>query len=452
VNSPASLTLPTTATPLDAAEEGALRAVTLHKVSRRLLPLLFVLYVCAFLDRINVGFAALHMNSDLEFSATTYGLGSGIFFVGYCLFEVPSNILLYKLGARKWIARIMVTWGIVASAMMFVRTPTSFYVLRFLLGVAEAGFFPGVIYYVSQWFPNDERARAISGFMLAIPVCGVIGGPVSGALLGLQGLCGLAGWQWLFLLEGLPSIALGAFVWLYLTDRPQSAHWLEPAERKWLTDTLATERSTCRHAHDVTARKALTNRMVWQLGIIYFFGNLGFYGYTLWAPQVIRVMSGTNDFTVGLISGAISLAMGIGMRLNGRHSDRRGERVVHVVVPLLVMGMGFLGSVALPTPLLSLLALALIPIGMGASYGPFWSMPSLFLTGEAAARGIALITSIMAASGFVGPTLIGVLKSRTGGYQASFLFLALAAGVGALLAWPLRREAALRGTRSTDPG
>jgi sugar phosphate permease len=371
VSSPAGLTLPTATTPLDSVQEGALRVVTLRKVSRRLLPFLFVLYVCAFLDRINVGFAALHMNSDLGFSATAYGLGSGMFFVGYCLFEVPSNILLYKLGARQWIARIMVTWGIVASAMMFVRTPTSFYVL-------------------------------------------------------------------------------GAIVLLYLTDRPQSAHWLEPAERKWLANTLATERSMCRQAHDVTARKALTNRLVWQLGIICFFGNLGFYGYTLWAPQVIRMMSGTNDFTVGLISGAISLAMGVGMRLNGRHSDRAGERVMHVVVPMLVMGIGFLGSVALP-PSLTLLALALIPIGMGASYGPFWSMPSLFLTGEAAARGIALITSIMAASGFVGPTLIGVLKSRTGGYQTSFLFLGVAAGISALIAWPLRREAVLRGARSTDP-
>ena len=451
MSSPAGHTLPTATTPLDPAQERALRAATLRKVSRRLLPFLFVLYVCAFLDRINVGFAALHMNSDLGFSATAYGLGSGIFFVGYCLFEVPSNILLYKLGARRWIARIMVTWGMVASAMMFVRTPTSFYVMRFLLGVAEAGFFPGVVYYVSQWFPNDERARAISGFMLAIPVCGVIGGPVSGALLGLQGIGGLAGWQWLFLLEGLPSIVLGVVVWLYLTDRPQSAHWLEPTERSWLTDILAAERSMCRQAHDVTARKALTNRLVWQLGIICFFGNLGFYGYTLWAPQVILMMSGTNDFTVGLISGAISLAMGVGMRLNGRHSDRARERVMHVVFPMLVMGIGFLGSVVLPTPWLTLLALALIPIGMGASYGPFWSMPSLYLAGEAAARGIALITSIMAASGFVGPTLIGVLKSRTGGYQASFLLLGAAAGVSALIAWPLRREAVLRRPRSTEP-
>ena len=241
-----------------------LSAVTLRKVTWRLIPFLFVLYVIAWLDRVNVGFAGLQMNTDLGFSSTVFGFGSGIFFFGYCLFEIPSNIILERVGARLWIARIMVTWGLISSGLMLVRTPLLFYLLRFLLGVAEAGFFPGVIYYLSLWYPTAQRARAIAAFMTAVPVTGLIGGPLSGALLGLDGVYGLKGWQWLFLLEGLPAMALGISVIFYLDDRPETARWLAPPERKWLMETLAAERKACLLKPDI--RVALTDATVWKLG------------------------------------------------------------------------------------------------------------------------------------------------------------------------------------------
>src|SRR5436309_4406713 len=243
-----------------------LPANTLRKITWRLIPFLFVLYVIAWLDRVNVGFAGLQMNTDLGFSSTVFGFGSGIFFLGYCLFEIPSNIILERVGARLWISRIMVTWGLISASLMFVRTPAVFYLLRFLLGVAEAGFFPGVIYYLSLWYPTAHRARAIAAFMTAVPVTGLIGGPLSGALLELDGIYGLAGWQWLFLLEGLPAVVLGVSVIFYLDDRPETTPWLEPQERDWLVDTLAAEQRTWPLRPDI--RVALTDVGVWRLGII----------------------------------------------------------------------------------------------------------------------------------------------------------------------------------------
>src|SRR6516164_1782622 len=262
-------------------------AKAIRKVSLRLIPFLFVLYIAAWLDRVNVGFAALQMNDALKFSAAAFGFGSGVFFLGYCLFEVPSNFILHRVGARRWIARIMVSWGIIAVAMMFVRTPSQFYVLRFLLGVAEAGFFPGVVYYLSYWYPRHHRARAVGTFMMAIPVAGFIGGPLSGVLLRLDGVLGLAGWQWLFVLD------------------------------------------------------ALRNPTVWHLGTIFFLANLGFYGYSIWAPQIIKSYVGTSDLTVGVIFGVISAAVVAAMILSNAHSDRTGERPLHVAFALAIMCCGF---------------------------------------------------------------------------------------------------------------
>jgi ACS family tartrate transporter-like MFS transporter len=252
-----------------------LPARTLRKVSWRLIPFLFVLYVIAWLDRVNVGFAGLQMNAELGFSSTVFGFGSGIFFLGYCLFEIPSNVILERVGARLWIARIMVTWGLISAGLMFVRTPAAFYLLRFLLGVAEAGFFPGVIYYLSLWYPTAQRARAIAAFMTAVPVTGLIGGPLSGALLQLDGLYGLAGWQWLFLLEGLPATILGTSVLFYLNDRPETTQWLTPMQRGWLVETLAAERKAC--ALKPHIRVALADPAVWKLGIIFLLVAAGFY-------------------------------------------------------------------------------------------------------------------------------------------------------------------------------
>jgi MFS transporter, ACS family, tartrate transporter len=425
-----------------------LAELAVQKVKRRLIPFLFVLYIAAWLDRVNVGFAALQMNIDLNFSAEAFGLGSGVFFIGYCLFEVPSNFILHRVGARVWIARIMISWGLIASAMMFVRSPTSFYVLRFLLGAAEAGFFPGVIYYLNQWFPAADRARATAGFMLAIPVAGLLGGPISGLLLGLDGAYGLSGWQWLFLLEGVPSILLGICVVFYLTNRPEEAHWLAAPERSALVARLNDERRVLSDAHGIGASGTLKNPTVWHLGTIFFLANLGFYAYSIWSPQIIKSFVGTNNLMVGMISGLISVVVIVVMLLNSAHSDRSGERPLHVAIPMFVMAGGFLMAAALGSTPTAIAFLALAPIAMGAAYGPFWSMPGSFLSGKAAAAGIAMVATIVNLSGFLGPTLIGLLKGQSGTYSTGLWVLGIASFAAALLTLALRRNGALVACRS----
>ena len=431
-----------------AARAPDVASVTLRKVTLRLIPFLFVLYIVAWLDRVNVGFAGLQMNFDLGFSAAAFGFGSGVFFLGYCLFEVPSNLVLHRVGARRWISRIMISWGAISAATMFVRTTPTFYVLRFLLGAAEAGFFPGVVYYLSHWYPEGQRARAIAAFMTAVPVSGVIGGPVSGALLTLNGLFGLAGWQWLFLVEGLPAILLGVIVLVYLTDRPETADWLSSAERDWLVSRLAAERPSCNGALRIGIFAALTNPTIWHLGIIFLCAAIGFYGYSFWAPLVVKSLIGSSDLGVGLILGAISAVTIISMMLNGAHSDHTDERPLHVAVPLLISGAGFFGCALLQQPILAVFFLALVPIGHCAAYGPFWSMPSRFLTGAPAAAGIALVVTIANVGGFVGPTIIGTMKDRFGTHGPAFMVLGGCGIVAALLALQLRQVRALQASSS----
>jgi len=419
-------------------------SLTLRKITLRLIPFLFLLYIVAWLDRVNVGFAALQMNSDLGFSSAAFGFGSGVFFLGYCLFEVPSNLILHRVGARLWISRIMVSWGAISASMMFVRTAPTFYVLRFLLGAAEAGFFPGVVYYLSHWYPEGQRARAIAAFMTAIPVSGVVGAPLSGALLTLNGLFGLAGWQWLFLVEGIPAILLGVIVLVYLTDRPETADWLTSAERDWLVNTLTAERSSRQGTFPIGIFAALTNPIIWHLGIIFLCAAIGFYGYSFWAPLVVKSLTETSDLGVGVILGAMSTVTIICMILNSAHSDHADERPLHVAVPLLISGAGFFGCAVLREPTLALFFLALIPIGHCAAHGPFWSMPSRFLTGAPAAAGIALVVTIANVGGLLGPTIIGALKDRHGTHGPAFLLLGGFAIVGALLAVLLRNTEALK--------
>ena len=418
--------------------------LTLRKVTLRLIPFLFVLYVVAWLDRVNVGFAALQMNSDLGFSSAAFGFGSGVFFLGYCLFEVPSNLILHRVGARRWIARIMISWGLISTAMMFVRSVPTFYVLRFLLGAAEAGFFPGVVYYLSHWYPEGQRARAIAAFMTAVPVSGVVGAPLSGALLTLNGLFGLAGWQWLFLVEGIPATLLGIIVLFYLTDRPETAAWLSSAEKDWLVTALASERTARQQGHPVGVFAALTNPTIWHLGIIFLCAAIGFYGYSFWAPLVVKSLTGTSNLGVGLILGGISAVTIIAMMLNGAHSDETDERPLHVAISLLISGAGFFGCALLREPTLALFFLALVPIGHCAAYGPFWSMPSRFLSGAPAAAGIAMVVTIANVGGLVGPTLIGAMKDRYGTHGPAFLLLGACAFVAALLAMALGRVPVLR--------
>jgi len=428
----------------DAATSADIATVTLRKVTVRLIPFLFVLYVVAWLDRVNVGFAGLQMNSDLGFSSAAFGLGSGVFFLGYCLFEVPSNLILHRVGARRWISRIMISWGAISTAMMFVRTPSTFYAVRFLLGAAEAGFFPGVVYYLSHWYPEGQRARAIAGFMTAVPVSGVIGGPLSGALLTMNGLFELAGWQWLFLVEGVPAILLGIIVLVYLTDQPETAEWLSSAEKDWLMGTLAAEGISRVGARPVSIFQALMNPTIWLLGIIFLFAAIGFYGYSFWAPLVVKSLTGRSDFGVGVILGAISAATIIAMILNSVHSDQTDERPLHVAIALLISSAGFFGCAVLKQPILTVFFLALVPIGHCASYGPFWSMPSRFLTGAPAAAGIACVVTIANVGGLVGPTIIGAMKDRYGTHGPAFMLLGGCAVFAALLATCLQRVRALQ--------
>jgi ACS family tartrate transporter-like MFS transporter len=400
------------------------RTAALRKISWRLIPFLFVLYVVAWLDRVNVGFAALQMNGDLKFSDAAFGFGSGIFFLGYCLFEVPSNLILARVGARLWISRIMITWGLISAGMVFV------------LGAAEAGFFPGVIYYLSLWYPATQRARAISAFMTAVPVTGLVGGPLSGLLLTLNGRWGLAGWQWLFLGEGVPAIVLGVFVLFYLTERPEVAAWLTPGERESIIAELSKERA----GNDLTTiRAGLMNPAVWRLGVIFLLAAIGFYGYSFWSPLIIKSLTGTSDLGVGLIAAAIGAVTIFFMLLNGAHSDRTGERPLHVAAALFLMVIGFVGCALIRMPLLVIIFLALVPIGHCSAYGPFWSLPSRFLSGDAAAAGTALVVTIANVGGFAGPALIGFLKQQTGTHVLAFLLLAGFAAIATWLTIGLRR-------------
>ena len=397
----------------------------LSKLTRRLIPFMFLLYIVAYLDRINVGFAALQLNAALKFDPEVFGLGAGIFFIGYFIFEIPSNLIMQRVGARIWIARILVTWGVISSATMFVNGPMTFYILRFLLGLAEAGFFPGMILYLTYWFPAEARGRAVARFMTATAIAGVIGGPVSGALLKLDGVAGLAGWQWLFLIEGLPAVILGFVTLVYLPDSPKNAGWLTAEEKEWLASRLAVERELVhRHGH-VTLREALASGHVWTLSVIYFAVIISFYGISLWLPQIVQSFSGLSDFLVGFVSAIPYLAAAIGMVFIARNSDRWNERRWHIALSAFTGAAGLMAAAFLKLPGAELGALAVAAIGIWGTLGPFWAMSSRILSGTGAAAGIALINSVGNLGGFLGPYMIGLVRSRTNSFSGALLALAL---------------------------
>lgn len=409
------------------------RQSAIAKVTRRLIPFLCLCYAVNFLDRVNVGFAALAMNEDLGFTPSMFGAGAGIFFVGYILFEIPSNLALQRFGARIWIARIMISWGLIAAAMALVNSETSFYVMRFLLGVAEAGFFPGIILYLTYWFPARERARIVSLFMAAVPLATVIGGPVSGALLELHGLGGLKGWQWLFIVEGLPAVLLGVVALKFLTDRPEHADWLTKAERQALAATLAAEAKATREVGYAGLGQALTRPRVLVLGLLYFCIAFGLYGIGFWMPQVIQTF-GLTPLKIGFLTAIPYLIAAIAMVIWGWHSDRTGERIFHVALPLLLGGVAFAWSAYTGPLWLTMVALTLATLGIYAVVGTFWSLPTAILTGTGAAAGIALVNSMGNLGGFAGPFIVGVIKQATGSFTAALLFLAGALLLGALIA------------------
>ena len=402
----------------------ALEREVMRRVSIRLLPFLFVLYLLNFLDRSNVALAALQMNRDLKFSSSAFGFGAGIFFAGYAIFEVPSNLALARFGARKWIARIMITWGIIATAMMFVRTPLAFYVLRFLLGVAEAGFFPGIVWYLTQWFPRERRARATTRFFIALPMSGILGGTLGGYLLSLDGKSGLAGWQWLFLMEGIPSILFGVLCLWYLTDSPAKATWLNERQREWLIQRMEHDVVAARTSHDMPALHALRKPVIWFLAIPYFCMLTAGYAYTFWAPIVIRDALHASDTRASLVTAAIALCSMTFMLMHAYSSDKRHERFLHAAFSGALIGVGFAGAALIPNPIVRVMFFGIVILGSNSLLAPFWCLPSMVLSGSSAAVGIALINSLGNVGGFLGPYLIGFLKDATGSTKGSFLVLA----------------------------
>lgn len=420
---------------VDRVGNRSMEGVTMRRITWRLIPLLFLLYIVSFIDRTNVSFAALQMNRDLGFGAAVYGLGAGIFFLGYALFEVPSNLILARVGARRWISRIAITWGLLASAMLLVRNAESFYVLRFLLGVAEAGFFPGIIYYLGQWFPERQRARAISGFMLGVPISAMIGGPAAGVLLALDGTFGLAGWQWLFVVEGVPAVILGAIVLCVLTDRPEDAHWLSTPDRLWLRENLEAEQAQRGGVREDHLRRALAIPALWWLAVPYLVVGIGSYAAIFWGPTLVRDLLGLGEVAVGIAMGGIGLLGAIWMLINGRWSDRRDERVMHAAVPLLLSALGFVVAATRREPALVVGGLAVAIAGFYAFLPVFWCLPARFLGGTAAAGGIAFLNAVGSLGGFVGPNVLGVVKEATGSFDGGLFAmstLTLGAGVAML--------------------
>jgi MFS transporter, ACS family, tartrate transporter len=433
--------------PHTAAEQDAIGKSAQRKAGLRLLPVIGIGYGLAYIDRLNLSFASLQMNRDLHFSASVYGFGAGLFFIGYALCEVPSNLMLLRFGAKRWLARIMFTWGLLATATMFVRTPFEFNAVRLLLGMAEAGFFPGVIYYLTLWFPARMRARAVSRFYIALPLSSVVMGSLAGWLLGLGGKLGLAGWQWLFLVEGLPAVLFSLVILKMLPDGPAKAPWLTPDEKAWLQNQLKADSEGAYLGHEAGVMQALLSPKVWMIGAYFFCALTTSYGYGFSAPAILQGVTGWSVANVGYLVAGFGIAGAVVMLLNSSHSDRSGERSLHCIVPCIVMAVGFVIASYARSPWLVVAALAASFICFQAMLGPANALPMQFLAGRAAAAGIAAMNTITMFSGFVGPYWMGLMKDATGSYQAGLRGLALpalgAAAVMLALTQSLKRRVRL---------
>lgn len=431
--------------PLPAADPELEKRV-MRKVSRRLIPFLIALYFVNYLDRTNIGFAGPNgMSKELGLTATMFGLASGIFFAGYLLLEVPSNLALHKYGARRWLARIIISWGLVASAMAFVPNATWLYVARFALGVAEAGFFPGIILYLTYWFPKRERARATALFLLALPLSSVIGAPVSAALLqaGDDLVGGMSGWRFMLLMEGIPAVLLGIVCWFYLTDRPADAKWLDDTERAWLTDRMAHEEESTGQRYHYPLRRTLLNGRIWALAFVYFGTTYGLYALSFFLPTIIAGFQETfgveySVMEIGLIT-AIPFAFGaLSMVFWARHADRTGERVWHLAAPLLLGGLVIPTALYMSSPFTAMVAVTIVCVCICGALPNFWPLPTRFLSGAAAAAGVALINSVGNASGFVAPYVTGYLADLTGTQNAAMWVLGAMMIAAALIVLALK--------------
>ena len=398
---------------------------TVRKVSLHLLPFLFVLYVIAYLDRVNFGYAALQMNSELGISAEVFGFLSGIFFIGYLLFEVPSNLILQRVGARIWIARIMVSWGIVVILTAVASSAIELAAFRFSLGIAEAGFFPGIILYLTCWFRKEELARAVAFFMAALTISNIIGAPVSTWILDNIAWFGIAGWRWLFILEGIPAIVLGIATWLYLSDRPEDAPWLSGEERDWLCGEIARgNRDSEKLGLSDTLRSVIADRNIWHLGLIYCMITIGLYGTGFWMPQIIRSLNPAfTNVEIGMVMMVPFIVALITMTLWSAHSDRTGERRWHTAIPPGIGGIALIGAGIIPDPLVAFLLIVIATAGIFCFFGPFWTLPAAFLTGAGAAAGIAVINSVGNVGGFIGPSVLGITVQVTGSTGAGLVII-----------------------------
>ncbi|SFK39759.1 D-galactonate transporter [Methylorubrum salsuginis] len=413
-------------------------AAARRKAARRLLPFLMLCYFCAYLDRVNVSFAALTMNRDLGLSASAYGFGAGLFFLGYVAFEVPSNLILERVGARLWIARIMVTWSLISGATAFAAGEASFYGLRLALGLAEAGFFPGIILYLTQWFPAAERARIVGTFMVAVPLSAAFGGPVSGLILtAADGVAGLAGWQWLYLIEAVPSLVLGFFALIVLTDRPAQADWLTPQERAALAAQLAADPRPAEARRPLSA--ALLQPRLLGLALVYFGLSTGLYAVGMWLPQIVSGF-GLKPLATGFVAALPYLAAAAVMVPWTRRSDATGERAWHTGGPAIAAGLALAVASQASHPLVSILALSAAAMGVFAALPTFWTLPTALLRGRAAAGGIALVNAVGSVGGFVGPSLMGWIKDATGRFDAALAAVGLLLVLTGLLAARLGRQ------------
>lgn len=410
-----------------------LERTVIRKAAVRLLPLTLLMYFVAYVDRANVSIAALQMNEDLKFSNTVYGLGAGVFFIGYFLLELPSNLILERVGARRWLARIMFTWGLVTVAFAFVQNATMFYVLRFLLGAAEAGLYPGIVLYLTYWFPARGMGKALSWFQLAAPLSLAISTPLLGAVLGLDGTAGLAGWRWLFLITAVPPLALTFVVWRYLTDRPEQADWLTSEQRDWLVSTLAAERESTGARRHHSWRGAFTDHRIWLATAAFFAVLVAFGGVLNWLPQIVKALTGSGNFTVSLLSAIPYAVACVALLLVGRHSDKTGERRWHAAVCYFSGTGGFLLSLYIEQPVIAMLGLVLVISGIQSAIPGFFGLCSTFVTGAAAASAFALINSIGNLGGFVGPYLMGALADATGSQRTGLFVMSLFLLAGGIL-------------------
>jgi D-galactonate transporter len=434
------MTSPPPASNLSQTAAADLPGRTLHRVIWRLIPFLVLLYIIAFIDRVNLSYAKLQMSDELKFNDAVYGFGAGIFFIGYVLLEIPGTLLVERWSARLWISRIMITWGIIATAMGFMQTVTGFYGLRFLLGLAEAGFYPGIIVYLTHWFPERQRGKAISLFMVGSPIASVIAAPLSGLIMEYIHWFGLSGWRWVFILEGIPAVIIGVITLFYLTDKPAEARWLGPDEAAWLQEEIQEERSRKASVQHTNFWLSLKEPAVLKLTAIYFAGMTGLYGFTMWLPTIVKKFSGLPMLQVTLLA-AIPYAVTLVIMLAvGRSSDRCNERIWHTALPLIVAGSAFVGSVATKEYVwISLAMLSLVGAGVWSFIPTFWTLPSTFLTGSAAAVAIGLINSFGNLGGFAGPYIVGYLSDKTHSTTSGIAVLAAALVIGGLLAFSLDR-------------